>query len=374
VTERLRIVAHLEQLPAANWQSLVHSHPALRLEVLQAFTETAARPLPPRIFLLEDASGIAAAAICQAVLGAASRNSLDALLYGRAVHLARRFGAATQPLLQVKIPFGPGSPVILRAAPPAEQRRLLEKLLAGIEEHAREQHLGVAFIDICSDEELLSAAIRARGYLATTMYPIARMEIEWTDFDGYVKRLAQRRRKTAATVRNERNRNRSAGVVIRQIPNDPAAVQDLERLAREHHRQKNRREPNYGPRFLPQLQQRLGEDLLIFEAARAGKRIAMLGAVRSGSVGWVSWFGIEATDRQNDFTYANLAYYHLADRATALGLKTLTYGTAALEAKRLRGCKVSASQLFYRPRRRLLRLLARPYFALHGAWYRRKLK
>jgi hypothetical protein len=100
----------------------------------------------------------------------------------------------------------------------------------------------------------------------------------------------------------------------------------------------------------------------------------MLAVIRSGPIAWAPWFGIEHQDRRNDFTYANLVYYHLAACAPALGLTTVLYGNAALQAKRLRGCRVTDSQLFYRPRRRLWRVAARPYFALHRAWYRRKLR
>jgi hypothetical protein len=57
---------------------------------------------------------------------------------------------------------------------------------------------------------------------------------------------------------------------------------------------------------------------LIFEAVRNGERVAMLEIVRSGAVGWVAWFGIELRDRPNDFTYANIMFYHPADWAPAM--------------------------------------------------------
>ena len=105
---------------------------------------------------------------------------------------------------------------------------------------------------------------------------------------------------------------------------------------------------------------------------RDGERVAMMAVVRSEAVGWVGWIGVVQRDRRNDFTYANMVFYHPADWAPALGLKTLLYGTAAQQAKLRRGCRLLACHLFYRPHRRIVRLIARPYVAIHQAWHRRK--
>ncbi len=72
---------------------------------------------------------------------------------------------------------------------------------------------------------------------------------------------------------------------------------------------------------------------------RNGERVAMLAVVRSGAAGSVAWFGIELRDRPNDLMYANIMFYHPADWAPAMGLKTLLYGTGVQQAKAKRGCR-----------------------------------
>jgi hypothetical protein len=67
-----------------------------------------------------------------------------------------------------------------------------------------------------------------------------------------------------------------------------------------------------------------------------------------------------------------MLFYHTADWAPPLGLTSLIYGTAAQAAKSRRGCRLLGLYLFYRPHRRVFRMLAAPYFAIHEAWYRRK--
>jgi predicted N-acyltransferase len=374
VAEQIRVAESVTQLPESDWASLALGRPALRVEVLKAITRAATRPLPLQVFLLEGEVGLAAAAVCEPVTTLGAHNSLERLLFGRAARMVRAIGASLQPVLLFKAPLGPGSAVLLRQVNPAEQHRLAQRLLEGIEARAAKQRFGIAFIGIPGDDELLPAALRDRGYLETEIQPTTQLDIEWTDFDGYVQHLRQRSKNAAQTARKERARNQESGVRIRQIQHETVDVQALSRLSREHYRHKNGREPLEDPEFLPHLAAMLGDDLVVFEAVRDGERVAMMGLVRSGTVGWLSWLGFETRDRPNDFTYYNLAFYQLADSAAALGIKTLLYGNSALKAKAKRGCRVTASHLFYRPHRRFFRLAAKPFFSLHRAWYRKKLQ
>ncbi len=372
--ERLRITDGLAKIPESGWRELAFGHPAMRFEVLKAIEHSATRHMNLQTFLLENDEGLAAAAICEAVTAQDAHNPLDSLLFGRAMRAARILAVSTRPALLFSPPLGNGAAVILRNTGPGERRRLFDKLLDGIEAYATDRKFGIAFIGVSGDDRMQTEALRDRGYLETEVQPTTSLDVEWRDFGGYVDYLRRRSKSAAGTARSERNRNRSSGVHIRSVPADSVDPLAFYTLAREHYRHKNGGDPLYGPRFLPQLIQALGDDFLVFEAERHGKRVAMLGVVRSGDVGWLSCLGIDLRDRSNDFTYFNLVFYHLADRAAALGLRTLLYGNGAYQAKRMRGCRLSVSRLFYHPYRPLHRLAARPYFRMHRAWYRRKLR
>lgn len=372
--EQLRITDGFAQIPESGWRDLAIGHPALRFEVLKAIEHSATRHLNLQTFLLENDAGLAAAAICESVTAPDAHNPLDSLLFGRAMRAARILAVSTRPVLLFFPPLGNGAAVILRNTGPSDRRRLLDRLLDGIGAHATERKLGIAFIGVPGDDEMLTEALRDRRYLETEVQPTTRLDVEWRDFEGYVDYLRRRSKSAAGTARRERDRNRSSGVHIRLVPTSSVDPLAFYTLAREHYRHKNGRDPLYGPRFLPQLIQALGDDFLVFEAERHGQRVAMLGVVRSGNVGWLSCLGIDLRNRPNDFTYFNLTYYHLADCAAALGLRTLLYGNGAYQAKRMRGCRLTVSRLFYLPDRPLRRLAARPYFRIHRAWYRRKLQ
>jgi predicted N-acyltransferase len=367
---QVRIVQDLERLPEAEWHSLVSGNPALRLEVLRAIARYPSRPLSLEVFLLEDQFGLAGAAVCVPIRDNAARNSLDTLLFGRAAPLLRRFGVSTRPVLVFQNPLLRQASVVLRPGAAAVQQRLLDQLLDGIECHAAGLKAGIAFMGVTPEDKPLWATLRRRGYPGSEFDSTAWLDIQWSDFESYVIHLRRTSRNAAKIARNERNRK--CGVNIRQLICTDEVAHALYAITRDHYQHKNGCDPIYGPQFLSQLSKALGDDLLVFEAVRDGERVAMLGVVRSEAVGWVAWVGIELLDRPNDFTYANIVFYHPSDWAPHLGLKTLVYGNVAQTAKSRRGCRLLPCGVFYRPRRKVFRLLARPYLALHQAWFQRK--
>jgi predicted N-acyltransferase len=361
----VRIARTLDDIPDAEWQRLVEGRPALRLELLRAIAEHASRPLSLQAFLLEDQQGLAAAGLCEFIGADSAHNSLDSLLLGRAAPAVHKLGVSTQPVFLFQTPFMRQSPVLARTADSVTQREWFECLVDGIEAHAAALRAGVAFLGLTSADEALATVLRARHYLHSALDTTAELDVAWSDFDSYVVALRRHSKKAAQNARTERNRSRRNGIVIRQIESTEPNARRLHRLTREHFRHRNRVEPLYGPDFMPQLAWTLRSDLLIFEAARAEECLAMLAVVRSGPVGMVTWIGIEQHRRRNDFTYANLSFYHPADWAPALGLRTLIYGRAAQDAKAKRGCRLLLCHLFYRPSSSMARWLAAPLLAVH---------
>jgi predicted N-acyltransferase len=241
-----------------------------------------------------------------------------------------------------------------------------------MEGQARESHHDLAVIAVREDDIALREALLARGYLHTPMGAFAHLDVQWQDFDGYVSWLRKRNSKAARNVRAELRRNRQSGVTLRHIEADAAAMQELQKLAEVHHMNRNGWPPASGTEFLQDLARRLEGDLLLFAAERDGRRIAMAGGIRAGATLCLSWFGIELQDRQNDFTYPSLVYYHVAGMAASLGVGRILYGRAALAAKRARGCTIVDSELFYRPHGGWLKWFGRPYFRLHRRWKKRR--
>lgn len=371
MTTRSRMVETMSAVSGPEWQRIAVGHPALRHEVLRTLQTNASRTLSLRIFLVEDEEGLAAAAIGEQVDTQNAHNPLDGVLFGRARGVARRVGLATAPALVFESALGSAPTILAREGP--SRTTYLERVLGDIEDYAVQHGLGVAFSGIPAADDELTRAFERRRYVSSEVAATARLEVQWCDFEGYLRFLRQRSRNAAKTVRGERNRNARSGTCIRRLP-AAAPLDSIYVLARDHHRRKNEDDLPDGPGFLPQLQQDIGDDLICFAAERDGQRTASVAVVRFGKVGWVSWLGFAQHDRPNDFTYSNLVYYHLAANAPQLGIDTLLYGNSVLKAKEMRGCTVRVNRLYWRPRSVLARTLYRPYLAVHRAWYRRKLR
>ena len=369
--ERLRVVEDLRTIPAEQWRPLALVQPAFRLEVFRSLAEQSIRPRCFKAFMIEDSEGASAAAVCQAVTQAAQYSPLDSLLFGRARKLCEALHLSPRPYLSFSLPLGGGAAISVRAADANSARRCLNELLDGIETYASQRRFGVAFMGIEQDA-LPDSILRERGYLACETPPTTMLAVEWNDIDGYVTHLRRTSASAASTVRNELTRAHKHGVAIRQIPCDDSGAQALYEFASRHYRLKNGVEPVYAPDFFLRLASMLGEDFLLFEARRNGARTAMLGAVRSAEVAWVTWLGFDANERPNDFTYFNLAYYALAAFAPVAGIRTLLYGNGAYDAKLRRGCRMTRCGAFYRPHSSLMRGIASCFFLAHRTWYKQK--
>jgi len=366
---RVRVTDRVAEIAKSDWQGLAAGHPSLRHEVLELLSDCLNRPRSLRFFLLEDASGLTAAAVCEVVLEARVPSPLDASLFGRGARLARALGVPTVPLLLFESPLSSTPTVLARAGEDRSGR--LVSLLSAVERYALARGFTVAFANIPARDPELSGAFEHRGYLACEMPAVARLEVKWPDFDGYVQYLRQRSKNAATNARRERQRNERSGTRIRRLPpGEPATP--LYELARAHYLRKNHRELPDAPTLLPRLQQSIGEDLICFVAERDGRRTASVAVVRFGGSGWVYWLGFADAQRPNDFTYPNLLYYQLAGESGRLGIDTLFYGTDVLRAKLLRGCSIDAHRLFLKPRSASARLLLRPYLALLDRWRRRR--
>lgn len=372
-SEQLRIVDDPKEIDPERWKAVSKSMPGFRIEVFRSLAEQSVEPRQFRIFVIEDDGGIHAAAVCQLVGDAGDLSPLDSLLFGRGRKLCDALRVSTRPYLSFFLPLGGGTALSVREAAEEDQRRWLGALFDGIERHAEASAAGIAFVGIARDA-LSRRVLVSRGYLETEARPTTFMSVEWDDIDGYIAHLRRDSANAANTVRYERSRSRKLGVVVRKIPVDEAATDALYAFASDHYRHKNGLDPVFAPDFFSRLAAMTGDDFLLFEARRNGTRTALLGALRSEDTAWITWVGFDKRDRQNDFTYFNLAFYLPAEYAASAGIRTLLYGNSVYGAKLRRGCRMVRCGLLYRPDSALARGAARPFFRAHRAWYRRKFR
>ena len=255
-----------------------------------------------------------------------------------------------------------------------ERRAALGRLLDGLESLARRTRKGLLFPAVPTQEQPLHDMLCERGYLHGMAPSGTLLPIEWRSFEEYCATLTRRSRHLGGILRSERRRGREGGVVIRRVTPTAELGDAMYRLATEHYRYKNDEDLSFSVGYLMRLLPRLGDNVLVFEAERNGKRCAMVGVVISGTVGWVTFLGVDVADRPNDFTYFNIVYYTLADHAAAHGLTAVLLGNGAYDSKLRRGCQLVPMQFFCRPASLWRRGLLSMFFVLHRLWVARKLQ
>jgi len=366
---------HLGDLSTLPWKEVTRGRPPLNPGLLRSLADDSGDLRGFEAFLVHDDGELCALAVGRLELPGERGTPLDRWLFGRGRRWARAMGISTGRVLFFRSPMGPGASLVVRPdLPTARAMRLVDLLLNDIEMRARRQGCGIAFSDLTPEADgPLASALQARGYLATHGLPTSELLVEWDDLDGYIAHLAGLSPRAARTVRYELRHNRQSGIEIRQLPTELKYAQMLDRWSRNHYQRKNGIGLPYDANVLARLVAESPEDLLIFEAHRAGERLGMLGVVRCEEVGWAAWIGLLDQEGRGAFTYFNLVFYHLAAHAASLGIRRLLYGTLAYEAKRIRGCEILPGTTYYRPCTRPMRMVSRPFMRFHRAWIRRKL-
>jgi predicted N-acyltransferase len=230
-------------------------------------------------------------------------------------------------------PFGATNPLRITADPAAKQR-----VVDLLETTADEWETPVvAWLYARPEDAALARHFRKRGYVALHAGANCVLDIDFADFEAYLRRLTAGRR---SAIRKERRRFAEYGLVVESsdIPPVIDAVAELQaRLQRKH-----------GHAYDPEAQRRALEGIVEF----LGDYARLSTVVKDGRVGGFCLYYVyedaaypkmvgfddDLLDRRA-FAYFNATYYDLIEKATAAGLKRIEYGSHAYDIKLTRGCR-----------------------------------
>ena len=89
---------------------------------------------------------------------------------------------------------------------------------------------------VLDEDRPICTLLEQRGYHRTAHDPVARLDIAWDSFEGYLASLTRNARSAA---RGELRRNREAGVAIGEIDDLAACADRLHQLLDDHNRRLN---------------------------------------------------------------------------------------------------------------------------------------
>jgi predicted N-acyltransferase len=185
---RTEIVNTTRELVAEEWDAVTSGHILAHRGWLRAIEDANIPGIEARYVIARDGSRPAGAAVCYFTRGHQPGLNPDDLLLGELKPLAQRIGFSFSPALVVAPFRGYDVPLLGTAR---------EALLGTIEMLARRERLAVHIPRVPEDDTELCRLLLKRGYHRTSDQPIARLDIRWDTFDGYLKSLknpAPRRR------------------------------------------------------------------------------------------------------------------------------------------------------------------------------------
>jgi hypothetical protein len=239
-----------------------------------------------------------------------------------------------------------------------------------MEDYARSLKMQMAYVADWSAPSPLSRELRRRKYLKGVDLPVSRLDVTWSDLDGYFNVLRARKGEYGTKAISEIRRFRKSGIEISRWRSGNSA--ELFDLLRTHNEERSPGSFAYGPGFLDDLVAELGDDCVVYVARREETLIGVCLILRRGGAAQTWLVGIDHAADGNNFTYFNLTFYHPCAEFPALGVRHAHYGNAVQYAKYRRGCDVVEANFYVKPRSSVLTLLLRPFFAIHRLLLRRK--
>jgi predicted N-acyltransferase len=361
---RLTIFERAEDLPPA-WERVARGRTlGLDPRFIRVFQSAVVDGGNRRYCVYESDSGSTAIATAALIAPDAARNPVTSVLLGRLYERLPTLLDRLLPMLVLRSDTLGETPYCTDAAGSGREAAL-RGLMEALEGHAEREGWSLAIDSVPAEDPEMSAACAGRGYLRTVARPSAHLRIDWRSWEDYLKSAARHSKRAATNIRTELNRARRDGLAIVEWGTTATPEADLYRLLAEHEARLNARATHIRPGIYGRLSEALGDDFKVLLGTRNGRLQGVVAFARSGNRGYVSYPGLVHEAERAGSLYFNLMYYQPIRTAIALGLDSIAFGNAALEAKIRRGCSVRAGALCFRPRTWTMQVALRAPVAIH---------
>ncbi len=366
----------IAELDAAAWDRASGGAVALDRGLLAAL-EQADQLAPQRRYFLQGDGATTVAAAASLRSRPAAAGALDTLLFGRAAGLVRMLGGSSAPVLLVGAELGYDA-ALHGSAPPEDAPALhavLHETCAAIEAEARREAAAVCVSRVVpQDCPALVTVLEQRGYHWTLERPTTWLATDWSDTDGYLRRLAARHPDYARNARREIARFAASGGRLERQDPPLAQAPAIGALLERHHRRWNAASLGLATDFVAMLAAQMPRGLRVYRVGPPETPGGVALLLHRGERGCIALVGLDRGRSLPDFAYFNLTYYGPAVDAPALGLRRIDLGPGMVEMKLRRGCQVAHPRLFYRAPSARGRAWRRAALALHRRWFMRKFR
>jgi predicted N-acyltransferase len=370
----VRTVRSITEIPRQAWDELAGDNVMAGHGWLKTVEETSSVCLAPKYYLLEENGRIIAGCVGYRMERQNGPAGLDVVLFGRLERFLTRLGISFLPHAMCRPYRSNGAHILVRKELDSPSvKAAIRDILPVLETEAFHQRLPVVFSGVLEMEADLMEVLSRSGYHQTYSSPVSIVDLNFNSFDEYMKSLDSASPNTRKVIRREMNKIRKEGVVIEEVKDPGEDNGRLYELISGNYRKYNTVSFPFNENFLEALKANLGDEVAIYKAVKNGRVTGGSVDLRRNGYQFTPYVGVDHEAAGNDFTYFNMAYYRPIMRAIESGIPRLNWGTAFYDIKTRRGAKVYNSYIFHKSPDGIHHFLARLWFKLHAALWKKKL-
>ena len=369
----IEVIPSLDGVETGQWDALTPQDPMASHGWLRVFEDEVDDRVETSYLLVRRDQQLVAGLPCYLCHRKTGLMDPDQLMFGRFRQLPESLRLSFVPTMLVGPLRSYGPKILLsRALNPADSELAAKRLLEAADDLARSAGLSVQVPKISARHAETLQVLAMQKYHLTHDFPIAFLDIEWSDFDGYLNQIKSFSPKMRRNIKEEMNRFRRSGVQIRELRNPADHQAALLQIAHDHYWRLNESALPYSGDYLVNLKRRLGSEVVIYGALLDERLIGFVLMLVRGATGYLPMTGIDRRWTGNEATYFNLCYYRPIQDAIDKGLTRIYYGTTLHHPKVRRGCQLLGMRHAYRGASRSRHAILGPWFAFHAAWMKRR--
>ncbi len=354
---------------AGEWDALAGGNPFATRAWLATVEASWRFPVEPLYFALRLDGALAAGAVCYIARPTNQAETLDDLVFGRALPLAHAIHATFLPAMICGPALGYGWHVGTAAHLTADEAgQARSAVLDAMEREADARGLRLAFVQVLDEESEVRRLLGARSYLRCRNVPISVLDLKWRSFDEYLGSLP---RKHATEFQRQINRSRDAGNVVERLASADGVAPRLAELLDGNARKYSGRPFAAGEKFFPELIRNSGTGAAVFTIRRANGVAAACVVLAASAAGAAVAVGVDS-EADSDYAYFQAAYNAPIAYAIERGIERLYFGRELYEVKLRRGCRLTNAWI-YSNQSGARRGAAALWYALASRWNRWKL-
>jgi predicted N-acyltransferase len=340
---------------------------------LKTFEETTNDlPIPYYITIFDD-NKIIAASVCYLDKKKEDSRSIDNVLLGRFKDIKWIKKLSFLPAVMCGSKKGYGTHFLFsKELKENETNELQNQLFDITEDIAIKNNAAVYFSNVMNNELSLMQLLTKRGYYKTISLPLNYIDIKWSSFKEYKKYVSKEHPSMKKTIPRDINKNRKAGVVIKQLQNIDEHWQRLFELLEMNHQKYNSSLFHLKPNYFLKLKENFADDVIIFMALKDDNIIGVCVELKKDKEAALTYVGINHNISYGDLTYFNIAFYEPIKKANQYGIERIYGGNAFYAMKGRRGYKAANTYIFYKPNYGLLNYFIKIWFSIHYLWMARK--